>query len=308
MRIVNKIFKAIKAIVYLPINLYNLSKRSDELFRIEKKLDLFSKKLDYINFDAISKPLEEFIQYQTKKSNLESNQEKSIDLALSSIISKLDQKFENQFLQIESLLSIYNSLPNLKFFPATRGWVGSPDFLAKIVEVILKEKPQFVFEASSGVSSVIIGLALKMNNHGKAIALDHDRFYAKTTNENIEVNEIKDISCVEYCPLRDYTIQEQIWKWYETCNLKFTDKIDLLIIDGPPRTTQFLARYPAIPLLHEYFSDRVLILLDDANRHDEVIIVKMWMDFLEKINFKVEVNQFRNFEKGMTILIVQRLI
>ena len=191
--------------------------------------------------------------------------------------------------------------------PPTRGWAGSPDFLTKIAEVIFKEKPRFVLEASSGVSTIIIGLALKLNNHGKAISLEHESFYANITNEYIEVNEIGNITNVKYCPLRDYNSFEQTWKWYETDNLNLTEKIDLLVIDGPPRSTQFLARYPAVSLLHEYFSDRTLILLDDSSRNDEIITIQKWIDFLENNNFKVVVTQFNNFEKGMVILEARRV-
>ena len=81
----------------------------------------------------------------------------------------------------------------------------------------------------------------------------------------------------------------------------------MLVIDGPPRTTQFLARYPAVPLLHKYFADKALILLDDANREDEVIIVGKWIAFLEASSYKIEVHTFNHFEKGMILLEVCRL-
>ena len=36
------------------------------------------------------------------------------------------------------------------------------------------------------------------------------------------------------------------------------------------------SRYPALPLLQAYFSDEVIILLDDAARADEQSIIAMW--------------------------------
>jgi hypothetical protein len=78
----------------------------------------------------------------------------------------------------------------------------------------------------------------------------------------------------------------------------------MLIVDGPPRITQDLARYPAIPILLEYFSDRFTILIDDAKRVDEAIILQKWIVYLESNNYKVEVEDFINFEKGMTVMTV----
>ena len=291
----------------MPIYLLKVSKRSKDLLRIEKKLDFLSHHINNLGIYLLAKPLSELIQVQALNSNLNQNFQEQFKSDLINLISSIERSFENQFLQFESLLSIYNSLPNLKLLPATRGWAGSPDFLSKIIEVIHKEKPHFVLETGSGVSTLIVGLAMKLNNDGKIISLDHEQSYTKTTIEYSHVNEIADISNIIYSPLKDYNILGQTWKWYETDNLKFSEKIDLLIIDGPPKSTQFLARYPAVPLLHAFFSDRILILLDDANRNDEVVTVQKWIKFLEDNNFKVVVTKFNNFEKGMVILEVCRL-
>jgi len=275
-----KVLEIIKAVFYMPLYFSKIYQRSEDLARLEKKLDYFSIRL---------------------------NEKEQIASDLLSFAIKIEQKLENQFLQFESLLAIYRVLPNLKLLPPTRGWAGSPDFLAKITEVILKEKPSFVFEVSSGVSTIIIGLALKLNNHGEVMSIDHESQYAKVTEENVGLNEIKHVSTIQHCPIVDYNSIEQGYKWYETKNLNLTKKINLLVIDGPPRTTQVLARYPAIPLLHKYFADKTFILLDDSNRNDEIIIVQKWILFLESSNYKVLIHRFNNFEKGLVILEVYRL-
>jgi hypothetical protein len=280
MKSLKKAFEIIKAIFYMPLYISKVYKRSEDLVRIEKKLYSFAVRLN---------------EKEESASDL-------LNLAI-----KIEQGFENQFLQFESLLAVYRALPDLKLLPPTRGWAGSPDFLAKITEVILKEKPSFVFEVSSGVSTIIIGLALKLNNYGEVMSIDHESQYAKVTEENIDLNEIKHVSTIQHCPIVDYSSIESGYKWYETKNLNIAKKIDLLVIDGPPRTTQVLARYPAIPLLHKHFADKTLILLDDSNRKDEIIIVQKWILFLESSNYKVLIHRFNNFEKGLVILEVYRL-
>lgn len=290
----------------MPINVLEINKRSEALFRIEDKLNLITKQLGDLDLASISKQLRELADIQNSNRKVNLHTEGQLQNDISQLISAVEQRFENQFLQFESLLSIYNSLPYLRLLPATRGWAGSPDFLAKIIELILKMKPRFVLEASSGVSTVVIGLALKLNNQGKAISLDHEELYAKITTENIEFNNISDVSNVIHCPLKEYKTFDKSWTWYEIANLNLPEKIDLLIIDGPPGKTQYLARYPAVPLLHQCFADRTLIVLDDANRNDEIIVVQKWITFLENNNFRVSVSEFKNFEKGMVILEVSR--
>ena len=300
-----KIFEFIK-IALLPRNLSNINSRKQDLKRIENELVSLNQKLNDLDFDSIINKIDTLTKSYSKlkDNNVKSHESNEFDIL--TLVAKINKKFENQFSQIESLLSIYNSLPNLKFLPATRGWAGSPDFLSKITETILKEKPSFILEAGSGVSTIVIGLALQLNKKGKSISLDHEMFYFENTKKNIQLNEIGDTSIVKHCPFRDYKYFDEEWKWYETENLNLNKKIDMLIIDGPPRITQFLARYPAIPLLHGYFADRILILLDDSNRDDEIITINKWVNFLESNKFKVSVTEFNNFEKGMAILDVYR--
>ena len=296
MNVIPKIVRFVKGIFFLPLNVLS---NVNVMNRIDNKIDLLNQKIDNLNKDLTK--ISEVCLHSSQCQEVS----QSSKLKISSEISNV---FENHFLQIEALLSIYHSLPNIKYLPATRGWAGSPDLLNKIVEIILKEKPRFVLEAGSGVSSVIIGLSLQMNQFGKALSLDHDSYYAEITRDNLNLNGIEHFSTVKHCPIQDYTINEQIWKWYNTEDLNFPEKIDVLVIDGPPRITQILARYPAIPLLHSFFADRVLILLDDAKRDDEVITVEKWIMYLENNNFRIKVNNLDNFEKGMIILEVFRNI
>ncbi len=300
MKVLNKLIEILKNIFFMPRNLAIITRQSNNLIRLENKLETLNQKLNDLDIESISKKLDALSQNQANGVKIKTKE--SINFEISELVSKIQEVFENQFLQLESLLSIYNSLPNLKFLPTTRGWAGSPDFLAKIVELILKEKPRFVLEASSGVSTVLIGLTLKDNNFGTSLSLDHDSYYAEITRKNLEVNTIGNISIVKHCPLYDYIDNGQNWKWYQTEYLNLTEKIDMLIIDGPPRNTQVLARYPAVPLLHEYFSDRTLILIDDAKRNDEIIIVEKWIKFLESNGYHVNIEHYNNYEKGMVIL------
>ena len=302
-----RLFERIKGVLYSPSTISKIHERDGDLMRIEEKIDSLIQQVAQLGTEPLTIQPAEPGMFKATQEQKELLTEVKQSESANGLVSTTKQIFENQFLQFESLLSIYNSLPNIKLLPPTRGWAGSPDFLAKIIEVIFKEKPAFILEASSGVSTVIIGLALKLNNHGKVISLDHETRYADITRASVKVNEAESTVIVKHCPLRDYDIIGQSWKWYDIKGVDLTRKVDMLVIDGPPRTTQFLARYPAVPLLHKYFSDKVLILLDDANRDDEVIIVGKWIAFLEASSYKVEVHTFNHFEKGMVLLEVCRL-
>src|SRR6185295_577572 len=77
----------------------------------------------------------------------------------------------------------------------------------------------------------------------------------------------------------------------------FIEPIDLLVVDGPPGDVGDLARYPALPLLHERLSDNAVILLDDASRRDMRLILDLWLREFD--NFDLE---RIDTEKGAAIL------
>ncbi|RKO72554.1 hypothetical protein D7322_07105 [Sphingobacterium puteale] len=227
---------------------------------------------------------------------------------ISPMEKKISLAMENYFQQVECLLSIYRALPNLRYLPSTRGWAGSPDFLSKLVEIVLKKKPQFVFELSSGVSSIVLGTGLQANQVGNLLSIDHEEVYANITRDNIRLDGIEQNCKVEVCPLVDIEVEGIIHKWYDLQTTQIKERIDLLVIDGPPGSTQSLARYPAVPLLYSFFSDYTVILMDDANRRDEQVIAERWIKFLHTKNFEVQRTDFPNFEKGLVMFEVRRIV
>lgn len=178
--------------------------------------------------------------------------------------------------QIEALFSLFFTFkPNLPL-PETRDWAASPDLLRKITELVFLNKPELVVEAGSGVSTLLIAYSLKQIGKGKLISLEHDGNYAQVTQNLILQHGLDSVATVVHAPLETVSIDGRDWFWYQTHSLKFAEKIDLLIIDGPPWHVQPLSRYPALPLLNKELSKNVRIVMDDGNREDEREVVKLW--------------------------------
>ncbi len=203
----------------------------------------------------------------------------------------------NHYKQIEALFSIFSSINPSLPLPETRGWAASPDFLKKLIEIIQQEKPMLVMEASSGVSTLIIAYCLKKIGSGKVISLEHNIKYAEETRHLIAAHGLEKWAEVLHAPLKKIDINNEKWLWYDIENLNLDSEIDLLIIDGPPASTQDLARYPALPLLWKDIKNGATIVLDDGIREDEKKIVELWKDELKYIKY----NYF-NFEKGAFLL------
>jgi predicted O-methyltransferase YrrM len=233
----------------------------------------------------------------TQQDDFQAEVKKSFQASTQLFNAELKRVNEVSVAQIESLFSIFSIL-KLQFpLPTTRGWAASPDLLKEIISLTHRQKPQLVVEASSGVSTLIIAYCLQRLGTGKLISLEHEEKFAQITQNNLSLHGLDDVATVIYAPLVEVEINGAKWLWYDLTKVEIPGAIDLLIVDGPPGTTQKLARYPAVPMLHKKLSKDAMVLLDDGARSDEAKIVEQWMEEL-----KMTHAEYLPLEKGAYLI------
>ncbi|WP_017606207.1 class I SAM-dependent methyltransferase [Nocardiopsis alkaliphila] len=168
------------------------------------------------------------------------------------------------------------------FMPPLRGWAASPDVLRLLVRLIERDRPELVVECGSGASSVWIGYALRKVGTGRLVALEHDARYAELGRALVADHALEDVVEVRHAPLTrvpdDHAdgVSAGV-PWYDTEALSDLKGIGLVFVDGPPRATGPEARYPAVPALLPGCTDRVVFVLDDADRPDERSLGERWL-------------------------------
>lgn len=188
-------------------------------------------------------------------------------------------------------------------FSRHRNAAATPSFLAFVANIIAKNKPETIVELGSGLSTVVVAACLKANGQGRLISFDHKEYYAAKTDEHLRRNHLEDWAKVCIAPLCEHSIQGESRMWYDyQSHLSDVQRIDLLIVDGPPGKTCRLARYPALPLLWDRLGEGAKIVLDDAKRSDERMIVDRW-----KTEFGVEAELIRH-RRGTCLLRVTETI
>lgn len=197
----------------------------------------------------------------------------------------------------QTLFSIYNTIEPRVPLPLMTGWAATPELIYTILKEISFTKPQQIFEIGSGSSTVISSLFLRKMGFGAIVSIDHDDKYYDQNKRELETYGVDDLAKLYHAPLKEYKIDGKEYRWYDLENVSIPDNIDLLVIDGPPFKLNPLARYPALNLLYKNLSDNAVIILDDANRHDESHIVEKWLQ--EYPELKAE---FVGSEKGVAIL------
>lgn len=199
--------------------------------------------------------------------------------------------------KIQAYFSIYSMLDFKSNLPFMTGWAATPELALITLEEIKNRAPENILEMGSGISTIIASYGLKQNNKGTILSLDHDKKYAEKTTKQLRQHEVEDVAQVKYCPLVSYQIDGSIWQWYDLSSISLPDKIDMLLIDGPPVETNKMARYPALPLLTDHLSEQCTIVIHDAHRPSEREILEKWQKSFPEFNCDIE-----NSEKGIAIL------
>lgn len=195
---------------------------------------------------------------------------------------EINTEIKHGILEVQSSVGV-NKFLDTKLPQNMGGWALSSYILSDIISEVFFRKPGIIVECGSGVSTTVIASSLKKFGKGKIISLDHLSTYAQKTKRNIEIEGLEDSSEVLFAPLRKFQLDKGEFFWYETDELfKILKgkKIDMLIVDGPPKSLQRLSRYPAVPILKDYLSENCLVILDDANRKDEKQSAEIWANTL----------------------------
>ena len=164
----------------------------------------------------------------------------------------------HQFEAVEQLLPLLKLSAPL---PPSRGWAASPDFLLTLAHVTKRVKPRLTVELGSGVSSLV----LAKSGAKKIVSLDHSEEFGNQTREMLASHGVRGVD-IRIHELESYAGK---YKWYARSTFKSLAKIDLLVIDGPPSSTNPDARYPALEHLIPLLSAKATIVLDDVDREEE---------------------------------------
>lgn len=198
-----------------------------------------------------------------------------IHLMLYAMEDRTAERIDNLYSQLEALLALYHDLEPAASLPVTRGWAASPDFLRHIHRHAREHHPASIVECSSGTSTVVLARAVQANGTGHVFSLEHEPQYASRTRDELRREGLESFATVIDAPLRSHQLGDETWQWYEIDAVPTT--IDMLVVDGPPGSIQFRARYPAIPILRGRITPGAAVFLDDADRQDEKGIVTAWL-------------------------------
>jgi predicted O-methyltransferase YrrM len=198
---------------------------------------------------------------------------------LGSFGDRLDRRADLDLRLIAATVGLQTSMSELPL-PPLRRWVASPDLLAYLYRLVVSCRPQVIVECGSGVSTVVLASALRAVGGGRLVSLEHQAPFADRTRTLLATRGLEGYVDVVSAPLVDHRVGDDLRPWYDLTDVDTGGPVDLLFVDGPPGTTAPQARFPAVPLLLDRLAPGVVVVLDDANREDEVTTLGWWRDLL----------------------------
>ena len=177
----------------------------------------------------------------------------------------------------QGVTALYAILKPNKPLPEVGGFALGGGNCAMLMRIILNEKPEFIVELGSGVSTVIIAYCIKRLKKGKVVSFEHDSGFAEQTRRMLRYHGLDNIATVIHAPLVEFEgDSEQLW--YNKNKVIVESSVDMLFVDGPPRRSAKLARYPAMSHFSGKLSSGAIVMLDDSSRKEEQKIIKKWLE------------------------------
>jgi len=196
-------------------------------------------------------------------------------MAAQTISGELAQTYR----QIEALVMLAKCLPLRHPLPPMRGLAVSPDLALLLYELVHEHHPALVVECGSGVSSLVIGYALKTVGAGHLISFEHDARQAERAVALVGRHGLERQVQIVHAGLQETHFGGERWQWYgpEVEETLVGKRARLVFIDGPPGSLQPLARYPALRRLTPFLAHDAVVVLDDVARPDEWAITERWL-------------------------------
>lgn len=168
-----------------------------------------------------------------------------------------------------------DSLPHLG------SWKADTGFLRHIVMNIARLRPAVTVELGAGASTLVAAKAMALHGGGTLISFDQHAGFVEGTRNWLKDNGLS--VDIRHAPL-EAEVDGWPGRWYSVDRLP--ERIDLIIIDGPPWSIHPLVRGAADSLFRRLAPGGV-ILLDDAARPGERLVARRWRKRWPDIDFSL---------------------
>lgn len=190
---------------------------------------------------------------------------------------------------VQAMPLLYGELKPPYPLPALGGWALDPGAVMLLARHIRETRPRLIVELGSGTSTVVLAL-LAREVGARLVSIEHDVEWAERGRERLAAWGLSEAAEVHHAPLTARAHDRAIAPWYDPARIEVAlpgEPIDILLVDGPPKSTGRLARLPAVTFFRDRLSPRGMIMVDDYDREDERAFVRRWLEATERARLRI---------------------
>lgn len=188
--------------------------------------------------------------------------------------------------EVEAQQQLQNTYRPEGLRPLLGGWALTPSGMLDIAQAISRDAPNVVVECGSGTSTMWIALALRETGGGHVYALEHEPAFAEETRRQLLSQGLAEYATVVDAPIVEQNGANEIVEWYDVSGIDEVNRIDVLVVDGPPEALGGLRKH-AIEILFERFADGTRVFADDVNRDAERTMITDWINEFPSLQRRV---------------------
>ena len=264
-----------------------------------------------------------------------------LNKAVGNIKNHVNTGLGNAAKQLEAFMGIQTYLEKGIKPLSFHGWPISPDIGLYLTGLIDANNYDVIIEFGSGTSTVLMAKALVSKQRGNAqkvlsdnskagtglalgeadyndlpariVTFEHNSKYHAQTLKALQDNGVDGLVDLVHAPLVDYQYKDGSQYLYYSCADKLAElakvfkgrKANILVlVDGPPGSTNKHARFPALPhLLNALSGHKFTIIMDDYKRVEEKEIIEKWIN-ISSDRFLAPVLEEIPSEKGLASLAI----
>lgn len=149
------------------------------------------------------------------------------------------------------------------------GYSASPALVYSACVESFRHPAGMVVELGSGLSTIALAIVAE-HTKGRVCSIDHDQTWCQELQRHLQRLRVSTAS-ISHSALKPYGNFE----WYSMESIPDPERIDLLVVDGPPAST-LGGRGGALELLAPKLSPKCCIFIDDVVRPAEAELASQW--------------------------------
>lgn len=213
--------------------------------------------------------------------------------------SRIKASHDNLPSEVVELLALRNNLVDQSIpMPSLGGWpLGAATTVRICRRIEAKKCSGNILELGGGSSTIWMAEAIRSSGYeGTIVSVDHDPHFLQQTANNLRVHGLEQFVELIHAPIGNIEFLGESREWYSINESSKLHDIGVLVVDGPPGSTDTEARLPSLYFASKFFTRSAWVYFDDCHRNDEKAIIRKWLKDFPQLKLMDQIGDTQEFK------------